>query len=176
MLTLQIERVESALQRVKARLPPLPVDEILLSRLIVIIGRDISATYDRLLRPHGITEADFRVLATLFAQADGSASPSDLCASNAHSPANMTRISDTLVDKGLITRVMSEQDRRRMVLQITARGTALLHELLPATSGLARAACAGLSSDEKGAVTAQLKRMASALDATGANPDAGSES
>jgi MarR family transcriptional repressor of emrRAB len=176
MLKAQIERVESGLQRVKVHLPALPIDEILLSRLIVILGRDISAAYDRLLRPHGLTEADFRVLAALFAQVDGSASPSDLCASNAHSPANMTRISDALVERGLITRVMSEQDRRRMVLQITPKGTALLHEFLPMTSGLARAACACLSQEEMRHVTAQLKRMAGALDAAGTEPEAGGES
>ena len=176
MLKSQIERVESGLQRVKAQLPALPIDEILLNRLIVIIGRYISATYDRLLRPHGLTEADFRVLAALFSHADGSASPSDLCASIAHSPANMTRISDALVERGLITRVLSEQDRRRMVLQITAKGTTLLHEFLPVTSGLARAACACLSSEEMRHVTAQLKRMAGALDAAGAEPESSAES
>ena len=176
MLKSQIERVESGLQRVKAHLPELPIDEILLNRLIVILGRDISSTYDRLLRPHGLTEADFRVLAALFSQVDGSASPGDLCASIAHSPANMTRISDALVERGLITRVMSEQDRRRMVLQITPKGTALLHEFLPITSGLARAACSCLSREEMRHVTVQLKRMAGALDAAGAESEAGDES
>lgn len=176
MLKSQIERVESGLQRVKSQLPQLPIDEILLSRLIVILGRDLSVTYDRLLRPHGLTEADFRVLAALFSHLEGSASPSDLCASIAQSPANMTRISDALVERGLITRVSSEQDRRRMVLQITPKGTALLHELLPVTSGLARGACAGLSYEEIRHVTAQLKRMAGALDATGAESEAGADS
>lgn len=176
MLKSQIERVESGLQRVKAHLPGLPIDEILLSRLIVVLGRHISAAYDRLLRPHGLTEADFRVLAALFSQVDGSASPSDLCATIAHSPANMTRVSDALVERGLITRVSSEQDRRRMVLQITAKGTALLHEFLPVTWGLARDACACLSHEEVRHVTAQLKRMAGALDAAGAESESGSES
>ncbi len=176
MLKSQIERVELGLQRVKAHLPALPIEEILLSRLIVILGRHISATYDRLLRPHGLTESDFRVLAALFSQVDGRASPGDLCASIAHSPANMTRISDALVERGLITRVSSEQDRRRMVLQITPKGTALLHEFLPVTSGLARAACACLSQEEMRHVTAQLKRMAGAFDAADSDPETEDES
>ncbi len=176
MIKSQIERVESGLQRVKAHLPGLPIDEILLSRLIVFLGRDISASYDRLLRPHGLTEADFRVLAALFSQADGSAFPSDMCAAMAQSPANITRISDALVERGLITRVLSEHDRRRMVLQITPKGTALLHEVLPVTSALARAAFACLSRKELGQITAQLKQVAAALDAAGSThePEGGS--
>ena len=161
MLKSQIDRVESGLRRVKARLPALPMDEILLSRLIIFLGRDISATYDRLLKPQGLTDADFRVLAALFSQEDSSAFPSDLCAAMAQSPANITRISDALVERGLITRVLSEQDRRRMVLRITAKGAALLHEFFPQTSAQARAAFACLSQQEMGQIIAQLRKTLS---------------
>lgn len=164
MVKSQIDRMEEGLARVKRRLPELPAEEILLSRLIVLLGREYSAHYDRVLRPRGLTEADFRVLAALFSQADGAAHPSDLCASMAQSPANITRIADALLERGLITRAASVEDRRRMVLQITPRGTELLHECLPCTAGLARSAFAVLSREEIRQLTGQLRRVAEALE------------
>jgi MarR family transcriptional regulator, negative regulator of the multidrug operon emrRAB len=176
MVKSQIDRMEEGLGRVKQRLPELPAEEILLSRLIVLLGREYSAHYDRLLRPRGLTEADFRVLAALFSQADGTAHPSDLCASMAQSPANITRIADALYERGLITRAASDQDRRRMVLQITPRGSELLHECLPCTAGLARGAFAVLSREEIGQMTSLLRRVAEALDRSDAGSTAAGES
>jgi MarR family transcriptional regulator, negative regulator of the multidrug operon emrRAB len=160
----QIDGIEAGLARVRTRLPSLPADEILLSRLIVLIGREYSTHHDRLLRPRGLAEADFRLLAALFSRDDGTAFPSDLCESLAQSAANITRIADALVLRGLITRVSSEDDRRRMVLQITARGTELLHQCIPSAAGLAREVFACLSRQEVRTLAAQLKRVAAALD------------
>jgi MarR family transcriptional regulator, negative regulator of the multidrug operon emrRAB len=171
MVKSQIDQMEEGLSRVKRRLPGLPAEEILLSRLIVLLGREYSARYDRVLRPRGLAEADFRVLASLFSHEQGSAFPSDLCASMAQSPANITRIADALVERGLITRVASELDRRRMVLQITPRGTELLHDCLPCTTELARSAFAVLSQEEVRQLTAQLRRVAEALDRSDAQDD-----
>jgi len=87
----------------------------------------------------GLAEAEFRVLTTLFSQPDGVAHPGDLCSRADQSPANMSRICDALVGRDLITRVLSDQDRRRMVLRITEQGEELVRELLPKCSSL----CAG---------------------------------
>jgi len=165
MLQAQIERIEQGLARVKSRLPATQVEEILLTRLIVMLGREYSALFDRLLRPRGLTEPDFRVLAMIFSHADGTAFPSDLCSTMAQSPANITRITDILVERDLITRESSESDRRRMVLRITPRGAALLHECLPLTSELARRVFSCLSRAEIHSVTEQLKRVAISLEA-----------
>ena len=170
MVRAQIDGMQAGITRVKTRLPAFPAEQILLSRLIVVLGREYSAHHDRLLRPRGLTEADFRVLAALFSR-DGEAFPSDLCISMAQSPANITRIADALVERGLITRVSSETDRRRMVLRITERGTALLHECLPFTAELARGMFACLSAEEIRAMTAQLIRVAGSLDATAERDD-----
>ncbi len=69
---------------------------------------------DHEIRPFGLAEAEFRVLTTLFSQPQGVAHPSDLCMRASQSPANMSRICDALVNRDLITRVLSLHDRRRM--------------------------------------------------------------
>ena len=50
------------------------------------------------IKPFGLAEAEFRVLTTLSRNPTASRIPSDLCARASQSPANMSRISDALVE------------------------------------------------------------------------------
>jgi MarR family transcriptional repressor of emrRAB len=127
----QFELVEANLQNLKTRVPDLPASGILLCRLLQHVGREMAVMFEQQIRPFGLAEAEFRVLTTLFSQPKGVAHPSDLCVRASQSPANMSRISDTLVRRGLITRVSSLHDRRRMVLRITAEGEAFVRQMLP---------------------------------------------
>src|SRR5271170_5648130 len=130
----QFELMEENLRSMSTRVPDLPVTSILMCRLVSQIGREMSLMFEQQLRPFGLAEAEFRVLTTLYSQPDGVAHPSDLCARALQSPANMSRISDALVSRDLITRVLSAQDRRRMVLRMTAQGEELVRRLLPKLS------------------------------------------
>jgi MarR family transcriptional repressor of emrRAB len=127
----QFELVEANLQNLKARMPDLPASSILLCRLLLHVGREMAVMFEQQIRPFGLAEAEFRVLTTLFSQPNGVAHPSDLCVRASQSPANMSRISDALVSRGLITRVSSLHDRRRMVLRITEEGEMFVRQLLP---------------------------------------------
>jgi MarR family transcriptional repressor of emrRAB len=154
-----IDRIEAGIKRVATRFPDLPVPEFLLSRLIVMLGRDLAAIHDRLLHPQGLSEADFKILMILFSQDDGSAFPSELCARIAQSPANITRIGDGLAERGLITRSSSEHDRRRMILTITPQGVRLLHEFLPSMFAVVRQCFAGLPPERMREMTEHLKAV-----------------
>src|ERR1700678_2573242 len=127
----QFDMLEANLEELSARIPDLPITGMLLCRLIQHLGREMTAMLEQKIRPFGLAEAEFRVLTTLFSQPDGVAHPSDLCVGASQSPANMSRISDALVSRDLITRVLSVHDRRRMVLRITAQGEELVRRLLP---------------------------------------------
>jgi len=130
-LTSQIEQMEANLQNLTHRMPDVPTTSLLMCRLILHVGREMSAMFAQQLRPFGLVEAEFRVLSTLYSQPDGTAHPGDLCGPSAQSPANMSRIGDELVKRGLITRGLSLQDRRKMVLTITPQGEAFVRDLLP---------------------------------------------
>src|SRR5271163_4862190 len=127
----QFDMLEANLEGLSARIPDLPITAMLLCRLIQYVGREMTAMLEQKIRPFGLAEAEFRVLTTLFSQPDGVAHPSDLCIRASQSPANMSRISDALVSRGLITRVLSVHDRRRMVLRVTEEGEELVRGLLP---------------------------------------------
>jgi len=160
----QFELMEENLQNLKLRMPDLPVSGILLCRLLLHIGREMAAGFEQQIRPFGLAEAEFRVLTTLFSQPDGAAHPSDLCARASQSPANMSRISDALVERGLITRVSSVHDRRRMVLRITDEGEKFVRDLLPTLHVSLRRMLKDFPESEQRQMVAQLKRLGAALD------------
>jgi MarR family transcriptional regulator, negative regulator of the multidrug operon emrRAB len=162
--TSQIELMEANLQNLKQRMPDLPVSGILLCRLVLHIGREMAARFEQQIKPFGLAEAEFRVLTTLFSQPEGMAHPSDLCALASQSPANMSRISDALVARGLITRMSSVHDRRRLVLRITEEGEEFVRQLLPKLHLPLRRMLKDFPEVEQRQLAAQLKRLAAELD------------
>src|ERR1700723_2024545 len=158
------DKLEANLLALSARLPDVPLTEVLLCRLMQHMGREMSAMFEQQIRPFGLAEAEFRVLTTLFSQPDGAAHPSDLCVRASQSPANMSRISDALVIRGLITRVSSVHDRRRLVLRITEEGELFVRQLLPKLFVPLRELLKGFPEGEQRQMTAQLKRLGVELD------------
>jgi MarR family transcriptional repressor of emrRAB len=161
---LQYQALEANLELLCARIPDLPTSCILLSRLLLHLGRGMSSMLETEIRPFGLNEAEFRVLTTLFSQPEGSAHPSDLGAKTSQSPANMSRISDALVGRELITRVSSQRDRRKMVLHVTERGEELVHCLLPRLYGPLREMFADFSAEDQQRLIAQLRVLVARLD------------
>ncbi|MFO1400444.1 MAG: MarR family transcriptional regulator [Steroidobacteraceae bacterium] len=158
-----IDTVHAAMRRVAQRHGELPVELLMLSRLIVGLGRDLSADADELLRAQELTEGELRVLMLLYGQPDGTANAGSLAAHTAHSPANITRIADGLVERGLLTRLPSAADRRCVTLRLTRRGESLLRTLLPRVAERVRGTFAQFSATEVRELTAQLRRVADAL-------------
>jgi DNA-binding MarR family transcriptional regulator len=157
------DMLEASLERLKARLPDAPVAGILLSRLLLQVGRGMSGMLDHQIKPFGLAEAEFRVLTALFCQPEGIAHPSELCARTSQSPANMSRISDALVSRDLITRGLSAHDRRRMVLRITDQGEQLVRRLLPLMFPSLRTLLEDFSEAEQRQLIGQLKRLGEKL-------------
>ncbi|NNM60742.1 MAG: MarR family transcriptional regulator [Steroidobacteraceae bacterium] len=156
----EIELIEANLERLQGRFPGLPLDEVLILRLILRLAHDFGLMLDHHIRPFGIGEGEFRVLAALLSQPDGEAHPGDLCARASQSPANMSRISDALVRQNLITRGACESDRRKMVLRINAKGDELVHAILPPMFEPLRKLYGELSAQEKQQLIASLKILA----------------
>jgi MarR family transcriptional regulator, negative regulator of the multidrug operon emrRAB len=159
-----LDKLEDNLRAMGSRMPDLPFTEVLLCRLIMYTGREMAADFEQKIRPFGLSEPEFRVLTTLFSQPDGVAHPSDLCSRASQSPANMSRISDALVSRDLITRVLSLQDRRRMVLRITEQGEDLVRQLFPKLFHSLRETMSEFPEAEQRQMIAQLKRLCARMD------------
>ncbi len=161
----QIEQIEANLRGLNARLPGAPLDGILITRLLVFLGHHVGMMLDQHIRPYGLSEGEFRVLTMLYSQPDGTANPSELCSRTAQSPANMSRISDALVARALITRDLSAHDRRRMVLRVTQKGEELARRLLPTLWLPLRELIDVLTEAEQRQIIALLKSLALKVDA-----------
>ncbi|PTU30231.1 MarR family winged helix-turn-helix transcriptional regulator [Stenotrophobium rhamnosiphilum] len=161
-----VEQIDSAVRRVSAIIPGAPKDDIRLVRLIHNVAADMSARFDGMLRPHGLNETDFRTLMQLFCSPEGQAHPSDLSQFATQSRTNMTRIVDSLVERGWVTRYASDVDRRRIVLAITQDGEALVKRLLPQFHPKLSSFLSILSVDEKETMTEGLKKIAASLEAS----------
>ena len=160
----QLPHVEANLRGIARRVPQLPLTETLICRLALILGRDLNSCLDGILRPLGLTEPEYRVLAALYAR-EGAACPRDLCAALAQSPANLTRICDTLVRRGLVSRSLDPRDRRRMQLTLRPAGERLLEKLFPAMCVGVGGAFDGFSVAEKKRLLTGLKKLLRGLDA-----------
>jgi MarR family transcriptional repressor of emrRAB len=170
--TSQFELMEENLRNLGARIPDAPSTGILMCRLVLHVGREMAAMFEHKMRPFGVTEAEFRVLTTLFSQPDGVAHPSDLCVRASQSPANMSRISDALVARNLITRDSSVQDRRKMVLRITNEGAQFVRELLPKLWAPLREMLKDFPETDQRQLTLLLKRLGIRLEEAGAAAEA----
>lgn len=160
-----VEQIDSAVKRVSAIVPGAPKEEIRLVRLIHSVAAEMSANFDNMLRPHGLNETDFRTLMQLFCSPEGQAHPSDLSQLATQSRTNMTRIVDSLVERGWVTRYASDVDRRRIVLAITQEGQVLVRQLLPQFHPKLRLLLSILSDEEKQTMIEGLQKIAGSLDA-----------
>jgi MarR family transcriptional repressor of emrRAB len=160
----QIEMVEAGLQALSRRIDGVPLEEVLMIRLMQFVAHDVAALLDHHIRPHGLGEVEFRALTMLYAQPNGVAHPTDLCIRAAQSPANMSRICDALVSQGLITRGPSARDRRKMVLHMTDKGDVCVQQLLPGMFDAIRAVFSGCSPEDRARLTAVMKSLVVRLD------------
>jgi DNA-binding MarR family transcriptional regulator len=166
------ELIESNLEALCLRVPHVPATSILLYRVILHLAQVMAAMFEQHLQPYGLKDMEFRVLTTLYSQSDGVAHPSDLSAATAQSAANISRISDVLVNRDLITRVLSSKDRRRMVLRITQQGEELVRELWPRMCMPLKEIMADLPESEQRQMIVQLRHFGRILDLPGGAPKA----
>ena len=91
--------------------------------------------------------------------ASGGASPSQLMEAVGTDTAGMSKLLDRLEVKGLIERRPNPSDRRSVMIELTERGLALVPELTPVFSQVARQLFDGFSDDEVANLTSSLRRM-----------------
>jgi DNA-binding MarR family transcriptional regulator len=111
-----------------------PVDPLLLCQLLVSIGRDLSTRLNHVVGSAGIGYAEFQVLAGLFTRGVKGAYPTELARRLGESSANLTRITDRLIEKNLISRQRSKRDRRRVLIHLTEDGASTVRACLPVAS------------------------------------------
>jgi len=160
-----MQGIETGVGQASRRMPTLPLQDVMLVRLLHLAAEGLTARFLQVLKPHGLNESDFRVLMQLYSSPSGSAYPSELCVFVVQTPTNMTRIGDALVKRKLVTRTPGEKDRRRIELRITPAGRRFVGTLLPKLFPILRGSFSDLDDREKRTLHALLQRVIVAVDA-----------
>ncbi len=97
----------------------------------------VMAPIREMLADAGVTEQQWRVLRVL--NENGPLDGTDVASRASLLAPSLTRITQTLQSKGLVTREGSQTDRRRQMLAITPQGKALLDDYREQALGIANA-------------------------------------
>ncbi len=118
------------------------------------------------------TETECFVLISLLLQGEPySLSPTTLCAFSMQTPGGMTKTLIRLEADALIRRRMDRNDRRALLVELTAKGQRATRALLDHTLGGYAKAFQGIATQERHQLVAVLRRALTALEtATGTEP------
>lgn len=159
----QAAQILEAARRIATTCPDMRPDLSVLCRTVILLGQDMSARFNEQISPYGVSDNEIRLLLMLHAHG-GSATPGDIWPLMTQSPANLTRISDGLVERDLISRAPHTEDRRRMVMTITPRGEKLVKEILPHLTGNLARLYSEFTPQERDQLLEYLLRLLRALD------------
>ena len=109
------------------------------------------------LSPHGISIAMWRVMAVL--AANGSQRQIDLADLTSIDSSTLSRMVTRLVRMRLVTRTRSTKSNREVAVELSAKGKALVAELIPIARDYEAIAIAGLSREELDVLKSCLRRI-----------------
>ncbi|WAT13873.1 MarR family winged helix-turn-helix transcriptional regulator [Xanthomonas fragariae] len=147
------------------RYPAFPREPAVLVRLIKHLYKRLHTHGCMRLKPYGISPPEYEILMMLYGTPDQSITPTEVSEAASEKPANITRLTDQLCEKGLIKRCNSPDDRRKIVLTLLPAGLALIESLLPDACALLHAETAVLSEVEQVRLEKLLKKLLEGVDA-----------
>jgi len=140
-----------------------PVDEVELWRSMVNNWKRLQHDVEKNLLRLGLNVAELRILRVLHEQ--GSSPMNRFCAETMLSQPSITGIVDKLEEAGLVERVRSLEDRREVLIAITAKGDEVYAKGMDLHRQFVEKALSALEADEVDAVVTLLKKLADASDA-----------
>lgn len=111
--------------------PDMPTDLVVLSRLYGYVAMKMEAAFDRLMAPWELNSWSWLALMMVYSRQDHDVTPTDVSRALFLARANVTRVTDDLVRRGLLHREPSTRDRRVLCLSLTEAGQALIQEIMP---------------------------------------------
>lgn len=82
-----------------------------------------------MLARHGLTYAQYIILMLL--KDSAALNPKDICLQFRHDSGALTRVIDQLAERGLLVRLRSDVDRRKVELQLTTAGRKIIEAMVP---------------------------------------------
>ncbi len=136
---------------------PAAVDELLNYRLNVLLSQSGALTTRWCEGRFGITRREWRIIALL--AVDGPISMGRLSERASLEPDRISRLFSSLKDKQLVERVSDMQDRRRALVELTAKGRSVYDELFPISVGIHQSILSDLTVAEMQTLDSLLSRL-----------------
>jgi len=130
-MTNTFQRFEQRIERIARKLPGMPHQPVMLTRLFFFVFKNLNDGLNQTLASFGLNTTSLLALAMLFASEENKLNPSDLSDALISSRTNVTRLVDELVLNGWVERHGCVTDRRRIDLTLTPAGQELIAEVLP---------------------------------------------
>ncbi|MGA4540830.1 MarR family winged helix-turn-helix transcriptional regulator [Uniformispora flossi] len=131
------------------------------------LHRRMSVAYDRQMAALGITNADWEVLrALVLAGEPYRLSPGELAKSLGLTPAAMTHRIDRMVGEELVTRTRDEQNRVRVIIELTAAGRDMWLRVVRDAAVFESALLQDLGDAERADLADGLRRMLARVEET----------
>lgn len=156
--------MDEGVGRMREAVPGLPVEQVTLCRLMSMLGKRMDEGLEEKLKPHQLNHSEFLTLMMLHSRPDGSSTPGELCEFTSQGSTNMTRIGNALVKRDLISRGASAEDRRCVLMRITAAGRRFVQKMLPPMFPHTEAIFAGFTAAERKQFSRLLRKLAKNLD------------
>ncbi|GLQ48586.1 MarR family winged helix-turn-helix transcriptional regulator [Dyella flava] len=157
-----LKRLDEGIAGIRKVIPDMPEDAAL-CRTLLLLAEYMQAEFEQQLRPYKLNDSEFRTLAILLSRPDGTSTPGELCVYTSQGATNMTRIANALVKRGLITRGPSAEDRRQVVMQITATGRRFVQKMLPGMFPSLQSIFSGFTPTDRRHLKRLLRKLAQNL-------------
>lgn len=130
---LQVKDIPNAeiLQKFADRYPQTNIKNVITFLNLLRVGSDLSIGLNNYLAEYDLLQGRWWVLLLLMREENLSSTPSTLAEKAGVSRATMTGLLDGLLREKLISRVQGRQDRRQILIRLTALGQEKLDEVMP---------------------------------------------
>ena len=121
----------NALRLLSERLPEFSEPQAQISRLLRVVTERLSGNLNESLKEFGINENLWFAVMAVYVSPDSEILPSRLSDLMDLTRTRATRLSDEMVERGWVERHINQQDRRQIVLKLTAEGEAFIQKVWP---------------------------------------------
>jgi DNA-binding MarR family transcriptional regulator len=154
--------VDRLLEQWKTARPDLDPSPLEVVGRVIVLAQHLERSVESALERHKLTLGQFDILATLRRHGKkGGLTPTQLLESVVLSSGGMTARLDALSDAGLISRTPSPEDRRMVLIGLTAKGRRVIDQATQTRFAEAAQSLPALSADERTALTGLLRRWLS---------------
>ena len=150
-----IDRMNERWKAVRPDLEPEPLEVV---GRVIVLAQHLERSVNEALAVHGLTLGQFDILATLRRQSDGRLTPTQLLRSVMLSSGGMTNRLDRLEEAGWIRREADPEDRRGVVVALTAAGRRLIDAATETRVAEAKRSLPPLTVEEAGELKQLLRK------------------